>query len=76
MTFAMLSSEGIINIRFRRTSSIMFRSPRAPVFRLMASLATARMVSSSMTSSTSSNANMALYCLKREFFGSFSTCTS
>ena len=52
------------------TASRIDRSPRAPVLRSMALLATARNASSRKSTSTSSISNSLVNCLVREFLGS------
>src|SRR5690606_41647156 len=64
------SSDGISYMTSSRTSSIVVRSPRAPVLRSCASLATASSASSVTTSSTSSRLKNFWYCLTTAFFGS------
>ena len=66
----MVGSDGVSNIKPSSTSSMMARSPRAPVFR---SIARSAMVSSACGSNSScipSSSNSFLYCLTSEFFGS------
>ncbi len=67
----MLLSEGMRYIRSSITASMMARSPLAPVFLSSALSAIASTASSENSSPTPSSSNSFVYCLIREFFGSF-----
>ena len=70
ITVFILSSDGTSNIMSDIASSIIERSPLAPVFLSIALSAIASIASSSNSSFTPSNANKALYCFISAFFGS------
>src|SRR5699024_3775280 len=75
-TLAMSSRLGTSNITGCSTSSMIARSPRAPVPRKMAWSATASTASSLNSSSTPSISNIRWYCLISAFFGSVRMRTS
>ena len=67
----MESSDGTRYIRSSITASMMARSPRAPVLRSNALSAIASIALSSNSNPTPSSSRSLVYCLIREFFGSF-----
>ena len=62
---------GRSNIVLSKMFSIIDLKPLAPVFLLIAFLAISSIASSLNSNSTFSNSNNLLYCLIKEFFGSF-----
>ena len=70
ITFSMLSSEGTSNITSIIISSMIERSPRAPVLRSMALAAMAFNASGSNSNLVSSRDNNFWYCFTKAFFGS------
>ena len=66
---------GSLNIVFKSKASIIDLSPLAPVFLFIAFFAISKIASSLKINFALSNSKSLLYCLIKEFFGSFKIFT-